>query len=71
MSESQQFWQLINENMVNELKGKTCIFCHSPLVYRDRDNLPGTVYSAAGLSEVNISGSCETCFDNITRPPDE
>lgn len=31
----------------------------------------GQVYSQAGIREIRITGLCETCFDDITMPPDE
>ena len=33
--------------------------------------IEGHVYSNDGLREINISGLCEYCFDDITSEPDE
>ncbi|QNN98073.1 hypothetical protein SEA_FEDE_25 [Microbacterium phage Fede] len=52
---------------------KHCLNCGAQIVINigndTREN--GNVYSEAGRREVDITGYCETCFDNITRPPDE
>lgn len=42
-----------------------CLNCTKPPVWGEN------VYSEAGIREFRISGYCETCFDDITREPEE
>lgn len=49
-----------------------CIWCGELFIYAraasapsGEINNPGNVYSALGLQEVRISGSCEYCFDEM------
>lgn len=41
-----------------------CILCKEPFTNKN-------VYSALGWREVEISGMCELCFDEVTREPEE
>lgn len=46
-----------------------CIDCKSPIRDEREDGMstgePGQVYSDAGAKEYDISGMCETCYDNL------
>lgn len=56
-------------------KNKACIKCGAPFYASDgprrREDVredewkPGLIYSDAGMREVNITGMCEFCFDNL------
>ena len=51
----------------------TCPHCKQRCFFdpETRPTKPGQVYSQAGMAELNITGYCEHCFDEITREPDE
>lgn len=56
------------------LAAHTCLHCEQTMFFNPVISAPpvlGQVYSEAGLREVSISGLCETCFDDVTIPPDE
>lgn len=56
----------------NRVQGKTCESCLNPIFYStDFPTVPGQVYSEDGALEVDISGYCEHCFDEITRVLEE
>lgn len=48
------------------LISRACVFCNQPFVWRKQDDQPGTVYSQLGVRETQLSGACESCFDDIT-----
>lgn len=51
-----------------------CIWCHHEVILK-RTNKPdyemGTIYSAAGIKEFNITQTCESCFDHHMTAFDE
>ena len=50
-----------------------CVYCKQPFLDIPYDHalIEGHVYSENGLKEVNITGICEWCFDEITKPKDD
>jgi len=54
------------------VKQHVCAVCSNTCFFDTaKPTRPGQVYSEAGIRELSISGLCEHCFDEITRPPDE
>lgn len=55
-------------------KRAECMWCHKPITYTSDPAMhdkQGTVYSVAGLKEVQITSSCEVCFDSMFPEDDE
>lgn len=52
---------------------RTCVFCRQLVVYLPYDHAlaKGHVYSEAGVQEVDITGVCEWCFDDVTKEPED
>ena len=49
---------------LEKLNNKNCLYCKKPFTI---DN----VYSIDGLNEIDISGLCELCFDELMIEYDE
>lgn len=50
-----------------------CKKCGTSLVYVPYDHAvePGHIYSVMGVKEVDMTGWCEWCFDEVTKEPEE
>lgn len=50
-----------------EANSRKCSFCATPvfLAYDTEARIKGHIYSDEGKSEINITGICEYCFDEL------
>ncbi len=64
---------LLREGADEAKMGRPCPKCkhYSFFAPHDEALIEGHVYSQDGLSELQITGYCEFCFDLITREPEE
>lgn len=56
---------MFKDSAKGSLPEASCICCKKPFVWGQN------VYSEAGRREVSISRLCETCFDGITKEPED
>ena len=50
-----------------------CLHCEEKVFFVEHTHalVPGHIYSNLGASEFRISQSCEYCFDDFTKEPDD